>query len=102
MATASPALAVVFFLSELQNSALGQGTLMGLGMITAHLMTPRTSHVPTEHSQQKAKRRDGAMPVTSQQSHSYNQAGTLFYLNCFSLGKRQLVETSTLRRTIET
>lgn len=65
--------AVFFFLLVLQNSALG------LGMITAHLMTPRTLYVPTEHSQQKAKHRDGAAPVTSQQSHSYNQAGILLY-----------------------
>lgn len=74
-----PALAVFFFLLVLQNSALGLGTLMGLGMITAHLMTPGTLYVPTEHSQQKAKHRDGAAPVTSQQSHSYNQAGILLY-----------------------
>lgn len=43
-----PALAVVFFLLVLQNSAPGLGTLMGLGMIRAHLMTPRTVHVRTE------------------------------------------------------
>lgn len=30
-------------------------------------------------SAQKAKRRDGAALVTSQQSHSYSQAGILFY-----------------------
>lgn len=92
-----PALAVFFFLLVLQNSALGLGTLMGLGMITAHLMTPGTLYVPTEHSQQKAKHRDLPAEPFLQPGRNF----IVFYLICFSLGKLQLVETSTLRRIIE-